>query len=162
MSAPPRNASTSVSGRVFLLDDDPREPEIVFSFPVHDELNEAVRQLPGRWFDWRRKNWRVPAHPRLAKRVQEVLVRFPDLVPSREVLDWLSDSALWRAVVSPHQDEHGAGVFLLRTLSGDPPTSWRGRSPSARTGSSSPSARKVRSCSRGSSASSSPPSRVRA
>jgi SWI/SNF-related matrix-associated actin-dependent regulator of chromatin subfamily A-like protein 1 len=121
MSDSTRSTSRPVSGRVFLLDDDPREREIVFSFPVHDELNNAVRQLPGRWFDWRRKNWRVPADPRLAKPVAGVLARFPELKPSREVLDWLSDSARWRAVVTAAQDEHGSGVFLLRTLSGDPP-----------------------------------------
>ena len=116
-----RSTSRPVAGRVFLLDDHPREREIVFSFPVHDELNDAVRQLPGRWFDWRRKNWRVPADPRLAKPVAGVLARFPELTPSPEVLDWLSDSARWRAVVTAAQDEHGSGVFLLRTLSGDPP-----------------------------------------
>src|SRR4051812_38718850 len=121
MSEPAESASTPVSGRVFLLDDNHRDREIVFSFPVDDELNEAVRQLPGRWFDWRRKNWRVPASPLLAKPVQGVLARFPELEPSPEVLAWLSDSSLWRAAVTTHQDEHGSGAFLLRTLSGNPP-----------------------------------------
>jgi SWI/SNF-related matrix-associated actin-dependent regulator 1 of chromatin subfamily A len=118
-SAP--HGSPSVAGKVFLLDDNPREREIVFSFPVHEELNEAVRQLPARWFDWRRKNWRVPADPRLAKPVEEVLARFPELVPSDEVLDWLGESHRWRAVVTATDDM--GGVFLLRTLSGDPPAS---------------------------------------
>ena len=121
-----QNASAPVSGRVFVLDDNPRERAIVFSFPVHDELNDAVRELPGRWFDWRRKNWRVPAHPRVAKPVEEVLARFPELKPSAEVLDWLSDSARWRALVSVHQDEHGTGVFILRSLQGDPPEELAG------------------------------------
>ena len=126
MSDSPQNASTRVSGRVFVLADNPRDPEIVFSFPIDDELNDAVRQLPGRWFDWRRKNWRVPAEPRLAKPVQEVLARFPELIPSPEVLDWLSDAGRWRAVVTAHQDENGAGIFLMRTLSGDPPEELEG------------------------------------
>src|SRR3979409_1115410 len=126
MSDSPQNASTRVAGRVFVLADNPRDPEIVFSFPIDDELNEAVRQLPGRWFDWRRKNWRVPAQPRLAKPVQEVLARFPELVPSPEVLDWLNDAGRWRAVVTAHQDENGAGIFLMRTLSGDPPEELEG------------------------------------
>ena len=78
----------STKGQVYLLDDDPRDREIVFSFPVDDEINDAVRQLPGRWFDWRRKNWRVPANPRLAGPVESVLARFPSLEPSPEVLDW--------------------------------------------------------------------------
>jgi SWI/SNF-related matrix-associated actin-dependent regulator of chromatin subfamily A-like protein 1 len=121
MSDSNRSTSSPVSGRVFLLEDNPRERELVFSFPVHDELNDAVRQLPGRWFDWRRKNWRVPANPRLAKPVEAVLARFSELSPTREVLDWLRDSARWRGVVTAHQDEHGSGAFLLRTLWGDPP-----------------------------------------
>jgi len=125
MPDPSRSPSTPVSGRVFLLGDDSREREIVFSFRAAEELNAAVRELPGRWFDWRRKNWRVPAHPRLAKPVAEVLTRFPELSPSGEVLDWLDDASRWRAVVTAHQDEHGSGVFLVRTLSGDPPASLR-------------------------------------
>ena len=85
-------------GRVSLLADNPRDPEIVFDFPFHEELNEAVKELPGRWFDWRRKQWRVPARPRVAKAIEALLARFPDLVPSPEVLSWLSDSDRWRAV----------------------------------------------------------------
>jgi SWI/SNF-related matrix-associated actin-dependent regulator of chromatin subfamily A-like protein 1 len=126
MSDSVESTSTPISGRVFVLADNPRDPEIVFSFPINDELNDAVRELPGRWFDWRRKNWRVPAHPRLAKPVEGVLARFPELVPSREVLDWLSDSARWRALVTVHQDEHGSGAFVLRTLTGDPPDELKG------------------------------------
>ncbi len=114
---------STTSGRVYLLDGNPRERELVFSFPVDEEINNAVKQLPGRWFDWRRKNWRVPANPRLAKPVESVLARFPGLEPSREVLDWLGESRRWRAVVTAHQDEHGRGAFLLRTLQGDPPSS---------------------------------------
>jgi SWI/SNF-related matrix-associated actin-dependent regulator of chromatin subfamily A-like protein 1 len=114
---------STTTGRVYLLDDNPRERELVFSFPVDEEINAAVKQLPGRWFDWRRKNWRVPANPRLAKPVENVLARFPELEPSREVLDWLGESHRWRAVVTAHQDEHGRGAFLLRTLQGDPPSS---------------------------------------
>src|SRR3954447_8000886 len=118
MSDPIQSASAPASGRVFLLDDNPRDREIVFSFPIDDEINDAVRQLPGRWFDWRRKNWRVPANPRLAGPVESVLARFPSLEPSPEVLDWLGESREWRAVVTAHQDSHGHGAFLLRTLQG--------------------------------------------
>ncbi|HEY1360136.1 MAG TPA: hypothetical protein VGF21_17690, partial [Thermoleophilaceae bacterium] len=107
--------------RVYLLEDDPRERELVFDFPADEEMNDAVKQIPGRWFDWRRKNWRVPAHPRVAKSVAEVLERFPALEVSPEVRRWLADSERWRAVVTAHQDEHGHGAFLLRTLQGDPP-----------------------------------------
>jgi SWI/SNF-related matrix-associated actin-dependent regulator of chromatin subfamily A-like protein 1 len=119
------NHSPPAAGRVWLLADNPREPEIVFDFPFDEELNDAVKELPRRWFDWRRKQWRVPAHPRLAKPIEGVLARFPELAPSPEVLAWLSDSERWRALVSvaPHE---GRGAFVMRTLSGDPPDDLEG------------------------------------
>ena len=128
MSAPHEIEPAPSQGRVWLLDDDPREPEIVFDFPFDEELNEAVKRLPGRWFDWRRKHWRVPADPRLAKRIEGVLGRFPDLIPAPQVLAWLSDSDRWRALVTvvTHED---AGAFILRTLSGEPPGDLDGAQP---------------------------------
>jgi SWI/SNF-related matrix-associated actin-dependent regulator 1 of chromatin subfamily A len=108
------------SGQVWLLTDNPREPELVFDFRFHEELNEAVKELPRRWFDWRRKQWRVPAHPRVAKAVETLLARFPDLVPSPDVLAWLSDSDRWRAVCTVVARD-GRGHFLVRTLQGELP-----------------------------------------
>jgi SWI/SNF-related matrix-associated actin-dependent regulator of chromatin subfamily A-like protein 1 len=107
-------------GRVWLLADNPREPELVFDFPFDEQLNDAVKRLPRRWFDWRRKHWRVPADPRLAKAVEEVLGRFPELEPAPEVIAWLTHSGRWRALVTVVSRE-GQGAFVLRTLSGDPP-----------------------------------------
>ena len=49
MSDPTQTDSEAVQGRVWLLADDPREQEIVFEFPLNAELNEAVKELPGRW-----------------------------------------------------------------------------------------------------------------
>jgi len=107
-------------GQVWLLDENPRRPELVFAFPIDEELNEAVKRLPGRWFDWRRKHWRVPADPNAAKPVEGVLERFSGLVPTPEVLAWLSDSDRWKALVSVVIYE-GGGAFVVRTLSGDAP-----------------------------------------
>jgi SWI/SNF-related matrix-associated actin-dependent regulator of chromatin subfamily A-like protein 1 len=107
-------------GRVWLLADNPREPELVFDFPFDEELNEAVKRLPRRWFDWRRKQWRVPADPRLGKAVEAVLGRFPALVAEPEVLAWLSDSERWKALVTVVA-RNGSGAFVLRTISGEPP-----------------------------------------
>jgi len=109
-----------VSGQIWLLADNPREPELVFDFRFNEDLNDAVKELPRRWFDWRRKHWRVPAHPRVAKAVEELLARFPDLVPSPDVLAWLSDSDRWRAVCTVVARE-GRGHFLVRTLQGERP-----------------------------------------
>ena len=124
MSEPTRTDSTPAHGRVWLLAE-PREPELVFDFPFNEELNEAVKQLPRRWFDWRRRNWRVPADPRLAKTVEALLARFPELVPAPEVLAWLSDSGRWRALVTVVA-QAGNGAFVLRTVSGEPPADLDG------------------------------------
>jgi hypothetical protein len=116
-------------GRVWLRDEDPREgPELVFDFPFDEELNEAVKRLPRRWFDWRRKHWRVPADARIGKLVAELLGRFPNLEATPEVLSWLSESDRWRAAVTVVAHE-GAGAFLLRTLAGDPPPELDGALP---------------------------------
>ena len=122
---PSPNESVPASGRVWLLEDNPRESEIVFDFPFHEELNDAVKELPRRWFDWRRKHWRVPAHPRVAKEIEALLGRFPDLVPSPEVLAWLSDSDRWRAICTVVARD-GRGHFLVRTLQGDSPAELEG------------------------------------
>jgi SWI/SNF-related matrix-associated actin-dependent regulator of chromatin subfamily A-like protein 1 len=119
MPDPIQHESPPASGRVWLLADG-REPELVFAFPFDDDLNAAVKRLPGRWFDWRRRHWRVPADPRLAGSVENVLARFPDLEPAPEVLAWLSDSHRWRALVTVTARD-GAGAFLLRTLAGEAP-----------------------------------------
>ena len=124
MSGKVENAASPPQGQVWLLAD-PREPELVFEFPFDEELNEAVKQLPRRWFDWRRKHWRVPADRRAAKAVENLLTRFSELNPSPEVLAWLSESDRWRAVVSVVAYE-GAGAFILRTLSGDVPDDLEG------------------------------------
>src|ERR671915_280660 len=116
----PLQQDSAAAGRVWLLADNPRDPELVFDFPFNEELNEAVKQLPRRWFDWRRRNWRVPADPRLGRAVEEGLGRFPELVAEPEVLAWLTDSGKWKALVTVVARD-GRGAFVLRTISGDPP-----------------------------------------
>jgi superfamily II DNA or RNA helicase len=128
-SEPLTTESESPRGRVWLRDEDPREGrELVFDFPFDEDLNEAVKRLPKRWFDWRRKHWRVPADPRVGKLVGELLGRFPHLDPTPDVLAWLDEADRWRAAVTvvPHE---GSGAFLMRTLGGDPPASLNGAIP---------------------------------
>jgi hypothetical protein len=119
----------SSQARVWLRDEDPREGrELVFDFPFDEDLNDAVKRLPKRWFDWRRKHWRVPADPRLGKLVGELLARFPDLQAAPEVVAWLDESERWRAAVTVVAHE-GKGAFLMRTLAGDPPGALEGGIP---------------------------------
>jgi hypothetical protein len=107
-------------GRVSLRAEERAKQELVFAFPFDEDLNEAVKELPGRWFDWRRKQWRVPAEAGSAKAVGELLERFPDLLVEPDVVAWLTDSDRWRALVSVVIHE-GAGAFVVRTVSGDLP-----------------------------------------
>jgi len=109
-------------GRISLRAEDRDARELVFDFPFDEELNEAVKALPGRWFDWRRKQWRVPADLAAARPVTELIERFPDLVVEPEVEGWLADSDRWRALVSVIMHE-GAGAFVVRNVSGEPPDS---------------------------------------
>ena len=128
-SEPLPTESEASQGRVWLRDEDPREGrELVFDFPFDEDLNEAVKRLPKRWFDWRRKHWRVPADARIGKLVAELLGSFPNLEPSPEVLTWLNESDRWRAAVTVVAHD-GAGAFLMRTLAGDPPDALEGALP---------------------------------
>jgi hypothetical protein len=107
-------------GEVWLREAGTREAELVFAFPIDDALNDAVKQIPGRWFDWHRKHWRVPADPRNGPAVTSILARFPQLRPREDVLAWLSDSGKWRGLVSLTARD-GRGFFVIRTMSGDRP-----------------------------------------
>ena len=119
----------SSQARVWLRDEDPREGrELVFDFPFDEDLNEAVKRLPKRWFDWRRKHWRVPADPRVGKLVAGLLARFPEIDATPEVVAWLDESERWRAAVTVVAHE-GAGAFLMRTLAGEPPPELAGATP---------------------------------
>jgi hypothetical protein len=128
-SAPLPTESEPPPARVWLRDEDPREgAELVFDFRFDEDLNEAVKRLPRRWFDWRRKQWRVPAEARVAKLVAELLGRFPNLEAAPEVLAWLEESDRWRAAVTVVAHE-GNGAFLMRTLAGDLPSALEGALP---------------------------------
>ncbi len=120
MREPAESQPDPARGRVTLLVEHPAKQELVFDFPFDEELNEAVKELPGRWFDWRRKQWRVPAETAAAKPIQDVLDRFPELTADAEVQAWLSDSDRWRALVSVLMHE-GTGAFVVRTLAGEAP-----------------------------------------
>ncbi len=112
-------------GEVWLREEGTRNAELVFSFPIDEELNDAVKQIPGRWFDWHRKHWRVPADPRNGPAVTAILARFPQLEPREDVLAWLSDSGKWRGLVSLTSRDR-AGFFVIRTMSGDRPEELEG------------------------------------
>ncbi|HEX2161789.1 MAG TPA: DEAD/DEAH box helicase [Thermoleophilaceae bacterium] len=120
MHARPDSQAAHPQARVWMLAEERSKQELVFAFPFDEQLNEAVKQLPGRWFDWRRKHWRVPAEPGAAQPVGELLERFPELLVEPDVIAWLTDSERWRALVSV-VIHSGAGAFVVRTVSGELP-----------------------------------------
>ena len=42
---------------------------LIFRFPFDELLNAAVKRLPGRRFDWERREWIVPARPEYAEEI---------------------------------------------------------------------------------------------
>ncbi len=119
-SVPEQSPQPPTKGEVWLRGDGPRDAELVFAFPMDERLNAAVKRLPGRWFDWRRRHWRVPADPRSGPAVAELLHDFPQLSAGSDVRAWLRDADRWRGLVSITERD-GAGAFVVRTLSGDEP-----------------------------------------
>ena len=119
-SVPDHTPQSPAMGEVWLRGDGPRDAELIFAFPIDEELNAAVKRLPGRWFDWRRRHWRVPADPRSGPAVAELLHAFPQLSAGTDVHGWLRDADRWRGLVSITERD-GAGAFVVRTLSGDEP-----------------------------------------
>jgi len=120
MSEPSDHEPAPGRGKVWLRAESRREQDLVFDFPFNEELNEAVKELPRRWFNWRAKHWRVPADPQIVKQVEAVLDQFPELDVAPEVRSWLGNAHNWRALVSVLVHD-GAGAFVLRTVSGEPP-----------------------------------------
>ncbi len=121
-SVPEQTPQPPTGGEVWLRGDGARAAELVFAFPLDEELNAAVKRLPGRWFDWRRRHWRAPADPRSGPAVAALLQAFPQLNAGSDVRAWLRDADRWRGLVSITERD-GAGAFVVRSLSGDEPES---------------------------------------
>jgi hypothetical protein len=94
---------------------------VVLSFPYDRALVELCRSIPHRRFDWDRREWSAPASDWAAMKVTEALERFPELAPSREVLDWLASvKQRWIGSVSTVRYD-GRGWLALKTLAGPIP-----------------------------------------
>src|SRR4051794_19145260 len=63
---------------------------VVLAFPYDPHIVDVVRRIPGRRFDWDRREWFAPAEDWVGIHVADVLTRFPDLTASAEVDAWLS------------------------------------------------------------------------
>ena len=95
--------------------------ELVFAFPADQELNTAIKRLPGRRFDFVQRTWDVPAEPSQAAAVQALLERHPWLQISADVADWLDAQAqAWAALATVVEHERSPW-FVVHMQYGDAP-----------------------------------------
>jgi SWI/SNF-related matrix-associated actin-dependent regulator 1 of chromatin subfamily A len=93
---------------------------MVFRFPFDEELNAAVKRLPGRRFDWETREWTVPCNAHAAAAVAGLLTRFPGVLAEPEVAAFLEQAARWHAVAAAWDAGYGP-VLAIRPVGGTPP-----------------------------------------
>jgi len=99
--------------------------EVVLAFPYDGNLVAAVRTLPGRKFDWDRREWSAPADGWVAAKLTEILRSRPELTRTSEFDDWLqSTERRWTGYVRATRYD-GQGWFVLDTQGGTPPEALR-------------------------------------
>lgn len=98
---------------------------VVLAFPYDGHLVAAVRALPGRRFDWDRREWSAPADDWVALKLREILRGYPELTSSPEVDEWLAGAEdRWVGHVRTTRYD-GRGWWSLHTLFGTPPAELR-------------------------------------
>jgi superfamily II DNA or RNA helicase len=91
---------------------------VVLAFPYDAHIVSAVRGIPQRRFDWDAREWWAPVDDWCAVHVASVLDRFPELVPSDAVREWLAGvDRRWVGTVGTARFD-GRGWLALRTRAG--------------------------------------------
>ncbi len=99
--------------------------QVVLAFPYDAHLVAAVRTLPGRRFDWDRREWSAPADGWVAAKLVEILNARPELRRTEEFDEWLTAiERRWVGHVRTARYD-GHGWFALDTLAGTPPEELR-------------------------------------
>jgi SWI/SNF-related matrix-associated actin-dependent regulator of chromatin subfamily A-like protein 1 len=94
---------------------------VVLAFPYDQRIVEAARRIPGRRFDWDRREWWAVADDWVGAHVADIVARFPELEPSDEAAAWLSGvGKRWIGNVSTERHD-GRGWFVLRSRAGELP-----------------------------------------
>src|ERR1700710_1556723 len=94
---------------------------VVLSFPYDATIVNVVRGIPGRRFDWDRREWWAPIDDGVGVHVAGVLDRFPDLVASDAVVAWIAAiDSRWVGFVSAVRYD-GRGWWTLASRAGEPP-----------------------------------------
>ena len=97
------------------------EQIVVLAFPYDASIVNVVRGIPGRRFDWDRREWWAPVDDWVGVHVLGVIDRFPDLTASDEVVEWLAAiERRWIGVVGATRYD-GRGWWTLSTRAGGPP-----------------------------------------
>jgi superfamily II DNA or RNA helicase len=98
---------------------------VVLAFPYDAHIVAVVRGIPGRRFDWDRREWWAPVEDWTGVHVAEVLDRFPELTTSAQVDAWLAAiERRWVGRVSTTRYD-GRGWWRLRTRAGRVPDELR-------------------------------------
>ncbi|HEY0344973.1 MAG TPA: hypothetical protein VGC59_10010 [Solirubrobacteraceae bacterium] len=94
---------------------------VVLAFPYDPHIVAVVRGIPGRRFDWDRREWWAPVDDWVAVYVAEVLERFAELTASADVHAWLAGvERRWVGRVGTRRHD-GRGWWTLDTRAGSPP-----------------------------------------
>jgi SWI/SNF-related matrix-associated actin-dependent regulator of chromatin subfamily A-like protein 1 len=94
---------------------------VVLAFPYDPHVVALVRRIPGRRFDWDRREWFAPVDDWAGVHVAEVVDRFPELTTSAEVDLWLrAIERRWVGRITTARHD-GRGWFVLHTRAGAVP-----------------------------------------
>src|SRR3954447_15600056 len=94
---------------------------VVLAFPYDPHIVAVVRGVPGRRFDWDRREWWAPVDDWVAVHVAGVLERFAELTASDGVQAWLGGGERrWVGGVGTRRHD-GRGWWTLDTRAGSPP-----------------------------------------
>src|SRR3954471_718874 len=94
---------------------------VVLAFPYDPHVVALVRRIPGRRFDWDRREWYAPVDDWAGVHVADVVDRFPELTTSTEVDLWLrAVERRWVGRITTARHD-GGGWFVLHTRAGEIP-----------------------------------------
>ena len=100
-------------------------PIVVLAFPYDPHVVALVRRIPGRRFDWDRREWSAPLDDWAGVHVAEVVDRFPQLTTSAEVDAWLrAVERRWVGRITTTRHD-GRGWWVLHTRAGTVPEELR-------------------------------------
>ncbi|MBW3654138.1 MAG: DEAD/DEAH box helicase [Actinobacteria bacterium] len=103
------------------LRDQGDEQIVVLAFPYDARIVHVVRAIPGRRFDWDRREWWAPVDDWVGVHVADVIERFPELSASDEVRAWLAAiERRWVGNVGAVRYD-GRGWWTLWTRAGSAP-----------------------------------------